>query len=68
MEHELEITVKWENEKHFTITEKEDGGAPLIIGKFEENGELNAMWALIQKTMEMYFKTVLTRIGEEMKS
>ncbi len=68
MEHVVEVEIKWENDKYFEISEKEDGGDTLIIGRFEENGELNAMWALIQKTMELYFKTILTRIGEEMKS
>ena len=64
---EIEVTISWENDDFFEIKEKEDGGDTLIVGRFEENGELEVMWNSIQKTMLLYFKAVLTRIGEEMK-
>ncbi len=64
---EIEVTISWENDNFFEIKEKEDGGDTLIVGRFEENGELEVMWNSIQKTMLLYFKTVLERIGEEMK-
>ena len=64
---EIEVTISWENDNFFEIKEKEDGGDTIIVGRFEEDGELNVMWTSIQKTMELYFKAILTRIGEEMK-
>ena len=64
---EIEVTISWENDDFFEIKEKEDGGATIVIGRFEENGELEVMWNSIQKTMLLYFKAVLERIGEEMK-
>jgi len=64
---EIEVTISWENDDFFEIKEKEDGGDTIVIGRFEENGELEVMWNSIQKTMLLYFKTVLERIGEEMK-
>ena len=64
---EIEVTISWENDNFFEIKEKEDGGDTIVIGRFEENGELEVMWNSIQKTMLLYFKTVLERIGEEMK-
>ena len=64
---EIEVTISWENDNFFEIKEKEDGGDTLIVGRFEENGELEVMWNSIQKTMLLYFKAVLERIGEEMK-
>ncbi len=67
MEHELEITVKWENDKGFSVDAKLDDGDVITISKHEENGDIKVLWPHIQKTLETYWKTTLAHIGEEMK-
>ena len=68
MEHTLEIEVKWENNDHFTVQAKLDGGDTITISRHEENGDIVALWPHIQKPLEVYWKTTLNHIGEEMKA
>jgi len=65
--NKLKIEIKWENDVEFSVTAKLNEGDVITIAAHEENGCIGALWPHIQKTVETYFKTTLTAIGEEMK-
>ena len=68
MEHKLDIEIKWENEKSFSLDAKLDQEDNINILTAEENGDIELLWHHIQKTLEVYFRSILAKIGTEMKS
>jgi len=68
-EHELELTLTWENQKAFKMTAKEDGaGSPKItILEIEEDGHIADLWPFLQRACETYFTKQLAKIGFEME-
>jgi len=65
-EHEIEITLKWENNVSFEATTKVDTGEVLTLAKLDENGEIATLWPAMSDLVERYIKSLMTRIGKEM--
>lgn len=65
-EHEIEIVLKWENNKSFTATTKEDDGAVLSLAKMDENGQIATLWPSQADCLERYIRALMARIGKEM--
>ena len=67
---QLEITLRWENQKHFTMEVQDGGqgqGPKITVVKAEEDGQISILWDYIQGACERYFKAKLGEIGVEMK-
>lgn len=65
-EHEIEITLKWENNVSFEATTKEDDGAVLSLARMDENGQIAILWPSQSDCLERYIKSIMARIGKEM--
>ncbi len=64
-ENEVKLTLKWENNSHFEMTEKSDGVTKTVI-RTEENDHLTDMWASTSAACKDYLDAVLRKIGGEM--
>jgi len=67
-EHELEITIKWQDDVYFQMTGKKDAQDKKQIVRIEENGCLETFWSHISNICKEYLSKQLHDIGEEMKS
>ena len=65
-DHEIELTLKWENSVSFEMTTKEDAGPVLTIIKMDENGHISALWPAATDLVEKHIRVLMKRIGEEM--
>lgn len=65
-EHEVEITLKWENNVSFRVTTKEDDGSVLTLSCMDENGVIATLWPAESDKMERYIRSLMARIGKEM--
>lgn len=68
MEHEIEVTIRWENGVGFEIVEKANGGPTITIIKAEEDAEhnLGVFWNKYTAVCSEYFKVFFKRVGEDM--
>ena len=64
--NEIELKIKWENNLEFSVQAKVGETEWVTILALEENGCLLSMWPNVQKTLESYWKHVLTGIGKDM--
>ena len=64
-EKEVELTLKWENNKSFEMTETSNGVTKTVI-KTEENDHLADMWQSTSTACLDYMDAVLRMIGGEM--
>ena len=66
-ETEIELKITWENKVAFEVTAKEDAGDTVTVVRAEENGDLQALWPALTDVLERYIKTLMARIGKDMK-
>ena len=62
----ITLELNWENSKSFSLTMKRDG-TNITIVEVEENGCIASIWPDVQDICEVFFRTTVTTIGDEMK-
>jgi len=70
MENEIELTIGWENNVRFQVTAKTtvggESGDTVTILCADENNHLVAGWRGLAEYMEIWMKSTMARILEEM--
>lgn len=67
-EQEIELVLKWENQKSFEMTWKKNSEDVISITKNEEQGSIKILWPDIVSICKAQFNRDLEVIGEEMKA
>ena len=67
MEHEIEITIAYENNVGVKVTEKKDEGDVVIILESDENGHLVHLLPALKKFVQDYAKHILEMVDAEMR-
>ena len=65
-QHEVEITIKWQNDGYFEMSQKVDNGDPIVDIRVEENGDIAGQWGAITKICRNCIDRVLKQAGDEM--
>lgn len=68
MENEAEITLAWENNVGFCMTQKVNSDPEKIIIKLEENGDIASLWPHIEDACQQFFNNLLSKIGSDMRA
>lgn len=63
----IELEITWENNVAFTVTTKENAGPVKTLILMDENGEIANLWPSATDLLERYIKSVMAKIGKEMK-
>lgn len=65
---QIDITLKWENQKFFEMTQKEDANPKITTIRVEENSDIGGLWQNIANICQNDFARHIARAGDEMKA
>ena len=65
-DHEIEITLKWQNGGYYEMTSKRDQEGNIQVVRMEENGSIATLWPHVSIICQTFFNDVVTEIGNEM--